>query len=295
MRYLVFFLYIILFISYSHNTIVKALSLDPDTRYATTDDNSINSLEAPETAISQAQSDTPGQIKSGIKSVSVSISYNPDKSDIVTSDLLDNIRREISTTFIGSGYRYSTEDSADISVKAFLELEVSSYEQQNKKIYDIVSKIDLQSYDQQNKLLKETSKSIFLSGDQLNDVILDASRRSSNMATRDLVDELDTLYDNNNPKEVTTISLKIEIIFRGSNNYRYFNDLNKLLMESPYNLQLIKRTFDPGNFFSVIVASHVESNILSNYIRQNLKGSDSLQLSDIQQNRIVFYIVPGTN
>ena len=144
-------------------------------------------------------------------------------------------------------------------------------------------------------MLKESSKSIFLSGNKLKDVILDASRRSSSMATKELVDELETLYGNEQPQVANAISLKIEILVRGPNNYKYFNDLNKLLTESPYKLQLIKRTFEPGNFFSVIVLSRTESDMLADYIQKNLEGSGSLQLSDIQKNRVVFYIVPAGN
>jgi len=222
----------------------------------------------------------------------VKLSYNPDKSDMITKELLDNVQREITTTFIGSGYRYSTENNSDMTISAFLDLDISTYEQHSTVIYDIVSKITLKAFDNKNNnLLQELTKNIFLSGNHLDEIILNSSRKSSSIAAKELIDKLEPLIKNNKSLEGTALSLKIEIIFQGDSNYKYFNHINSLLLKSPYNLKLIKRTFDPGKLFSLIVLSRVESDILANYIQENSPSFTNLELETSQRNKLVFNIV----
>ena len=282
--------------------IICSISAPLISTYAVSANNNFSQTSTPGICV-EPLSNRPGSVRliaqavntedrdSGIKSVSVSISYNARESDLITSETLDNIEREIYTTFIGSGYRYSSESNSDISIKATLDVEIKSYELENKNVNDIVSKIDLKSYNRNNELLKEASKSIFLSGNDIKTVVLNASRKSASVAAKDLVDQLESVYGTNPTDNTTQASIKIEIIFNGSNNFKLFNDLNKILLDSPYQLQLLKRTFEPGSFFSVVALSHVESDILASYIKQHIESAGNLQLSDVQRNRIVFDII----
>jgi len=218
--------------------------------------------------------------------VVIEISYNSEKSDFISKDILNNSLREITTSFIGSGYKYTKNSEADLVIKAYLDAEVSAYEHQGSTIYDFLSKITLRAFDKNNKLLKESNKNIFLSGNKLEDISLDSARKASSLAAQDIIIQLGSYKKK---KAInTSLSKKIEVTFLGNNNYKSFNTINKILENSPFEIKLLKRSFEINNSFSIIILSRVESKELAEYIQTKLPENILVESIEFTENKIMF-------
>jgi hypothetical protein len=218
--------------------------------------------------------------------VVIEISYNSGKSDFISKDILNNSLREITTSFIGSGYKYTKNSEADLVIKAYLDAEVSAYEHQGSTIYDFLSKITLRAFDKNNKLLKESNKNIFLSGNKLEDISLDSARKASSLAAQDIIIQLGSYKKK---KAInTSLSKKIEVTFLGNNNYKSFNTINKILENSPFEIKLLKRSFEINNSFSIIILSRVESKELAEYIQTKLPENILVESIEFTENKIMF-------
>ena len=86
----------------------------------------------------------------------------------------------------------------------------------------------------------------------------------------------------------TSLSKKIEVTFLGNNNYKSFNTINKILENSPFEIKLLKRSFEINNSFSIIILSRVESKELAEYIQTKLPENILVESIEFTENKIMF-------
>lgn len=223
----------------------------------------------------------------------IELSYNSDKSEVLNKDILSKALREMTTTFIGSGFTYVSKQEADLIAKVYIDAEISDYKQGESKIYDFLSKVTIKVYDKKNKLIEESNKNIFLSGSNLEQLAISSISKSSSLAAKDIIGNLGKITKRYEGTKDVISKLKIELLFEGSSNYKFFEIVNSLIKDSSSNLKVLKRTFKYGESFNLLVLSKLDSQELAEYIIDNISNKDSFEVINVTDNRIVFRIKQG--
>ncbi len=240
-----------------------------------------NSVGKPEYHISQLSEDS---------SFYIVLSYNSSKSEVLNKDILSKALREMTTIFIGSGFTYVSKEQADFIVKVYIDAEISDYKQGGAKIYDFLCKVTIKVYDKNNKLIKESNKNLFLSGQNLDQLAVSSISKTSSLAARDIVASLGKVKNADQQTPETTSKLKIELLFEGAANYKFFEIINNLIKDSSTKLKVLKRTINYGDSLNLLVLSKMESQKLAEHIIDNIPNKDSLEVTSVSDNRVVFRI-----
>ena len=245
-------------------------------------ENLIISVSIPEYQISQLSEDS---------SFYIELSYNSDKSEVLNKDLLSKALREMTTIFIGSGLTYVGKEQADFIVKVYIDAEISDYKKDGAKTYDFLSKVTIKVYEKNDKLIEQANKNIFLSGQNLEELAVSSISKSSSIAAKQIVASLGKKEDNAQQQTPDIApKLKIELLFEGAANYKFFEIINDLLKDSSTKLKVLKRTIKYGDSLNLLVLSNLESQKLAEHIIDNIPNKDSLEVTNVSENRVVFTI-----
>ncbi|NIP38323.1 MAG: hypothetical protein GWO07_05440 [Candidatus Dadabacteria bacterium] len=225
------------------------------------------------------------------KSFYIELSYNSDVSNVLTKDILSRALREMTTIFIGSGFTYVAKEKADFIAKVYIDAEISDYERADAKKYDFLSKVTIKLYEKDDNLNRQTNKNVFLSGENLEQLAVDSISKSSTLAAKDIVLSLDkeTAQENQNQVAAVAPTLKIELLFEGGANYKFFETVNNIVIrESLSEIKVLKRTIKYGQSFSLLVLSKLGSQKLAELIIDRVPDKDSLEVINVSDNRVVF-------
>jgi hypothetical protein len=240
-----------------------------------------NSVGKPEYHISQLSEDS---------SFYIVLSYNSSKSEVLNKDILSKALREMTTIFIGSGFTYVSKEQADFIVKVYIDAEISDYKQGESKIYDFLCKVTIKVYGKNNKLIKESNKNLFLSGENLEQLAVSSISKNSSLAAKDIIANLGKVKSADQQAPEIASKLKIELLFEGAANYKFFEIINNLIKDSSTKLKVLKRTINYGDSLNLLVLSKMESQKLAEHIIDNIPNKDSLEVTSVSDNRVVFRI-----
>jgi len=218
------------------------------------------------------------------------LSYNSSKSEVLNKDILSKALREMTTIFIGSGFVYVSKEQADFIVKVYIDAEISDYKQGGAKIYDFLCKVTIKVYDKNNKLIKESNKNLFLSGENLEQLAVSSISKNASLAAKDIISSLGKVKNADQQVPEMTSKLKIELLFEGAANYKFFEIINNLIKDSSTKLKVLKRTINYGDSLNLLVLSKMESQKLAEHIIDNIPNKDSLEVTSVSDNRVVFRI-----
>ncbi len=195
----------------------------------------------------------------------------------------------MTTTFIGSGLTYVEKNRADIIAKVYIDAEVSDYKKGQSKLYDILSKVTIKVYDKNNTLIEQANSNEFSTGSNLKELAIDSIRISCAKAARDIVAGLDSMASSSEDSKTQVITkLKIELLFEGEVNYKFFETVNKLIKDSSSKFKVLKRTIKFGESFNLLVLSSIDSQKLAEYLIENMSIKDSFEVINVSENRLVF-------
>jgi hypothetical protein len=242
--------------------------------------------------LTNSVSDTKNHISqlSEDSSFYIELSYNSDKSEVLNKDILSKALREMTTIFIGSGFTYVGKEQAELIAKVYIDAEISDYKKGGAKIYDFLSKVTIKVYEKNDKLIEQSNKNIFLSGENLEQLAVSSISKSSSLAAKDIVANLGKVKDTEQQAPEIISKLKIELLFEGTANYKFFEIINNIISNASSSLKVLKRTIKYGDSLNLLVLSKLESQKLAEYIIDNIPDKDSLEVTNVTDNRVVFRI-----
>ncbi len=80
------------------------------------------------------------------------------------------------------------------------------------------------------------------------------------------------------------------MLFEGAANYKFFEIINNLIKDSSTKLKVLKRTIKYGDSLNLLVLSKMESQKLAEHIIDKIPNKDSLEVTSVSDNRVVFRI-----
>ena len=220
----------------------------------------------------------------------IELSYNSDHSDVLSRDVLSKALREMTTIFIGSGFTYVEKEQADLIAKVFIDAEISDYKRGDADKYDFLSKVTIKLYEKGDRLLEQANKNVFLSGDNLNELAVDSISKSSTLAAKEIVGNLREEDESLDDPVAVVPALKVELLFEGSANYKFYESINKIMKESVTEIKVLKRTIRYGDSISMLVLSKLGSQQLAELVIDGVSNKDSVDVINVTDNRVVFRI-----
>ena len=145
-------------------------------------------------------------------------------------------------------------------------------------------------YGKNNKLIKESNKNLFLSGENLEQLAVSSISKNSSLAAKDIIANLGKVKSADQQAPEITSKLKIELLFEGTANYKFYEIINNLIKDSSTKLKVLKRTINYGDSLNILVLSKMESQKLAEHIIDNIPNKDSLEVTSVSDNRVVFRI-----
>jgi hypothetical protein len=220
-------------------------------------------------------------------SVSITMIESPDSNPIVMTLPTLEIKREISTVLIGSGYRVLMDTPGDIRLEVYLDVRTTENDSRGITYYNTMGNIRIRAKDGNGRLLTEVSDSSYLTGSNLDEVGLSALKRAGARAAKRLRAELNKTRSVKEDKpggEAGTI----EVLFAGLRNYSQYERIEDVMAKLVPGIGIKKRVFRGGGEVSFLVSSRVNPEELARSIQGLLPVDISFGLENASYDEIRF-------
>jgi len=226
---------------------------------------------------------------SEIPSVSITIIGNPESNPIVKTLPTSDVKREISTVLIGSGYRVIMDTSSDIRLEAYMGIRTTENRSAESAYYNTIGNVYIRARDRNGKFLTEVSDSSYLTGSNLREISLNALKIAGAGAAKKLRSELNKtqLVKKDEPGGGTGA---IEVLFTGLRNYAQYERMDDIMAKSVPGISINKRVFRRGGEVSFLVFSRVNPEELARSIQGLLPVDMSFKLEDASYDKIKFSV-----
>ncbi|MER3445556.1 MAG: hypothetical protein C4291_01380 [Candidatus Dadabacteria bacterium] len=226
-------------------------------------------------------------------SISIVVLQSPQSDPIIKDLSLADIKREISTALIGSGYKI-VEPLGDIRLQAYVSLKTTESKIGGATTYYALGSVFIRVEDKDGKVVTEVSESSYSSGPDLRLIGLEVIRDAGAKAAEKLKSEFDKRWGNTG-SAVSSIGWgnkngTIEISFNDLGSYSQYEQINNALLAAPEIKGIAERIFRYKGV-SFLVISRTNTDELAKTLRKLALRGFSLKLNNTSSYGIEFSLV----
>lgn len=214
-------------------------------------------------------------------SVYITILQNPESNPIIKTLSISDIKREMSTILIGSGYRVVSEPSSDLKLETYVGIKTMESKLE-ETTYNTLGYVYIRAKGRKGKVVTEVSDSSYLTGTDLGDTSLEALKRAGAGAAKKLRSEVDK------KRKFQGKAGTVEVSFTGLKNYIQYDRVDEILRRSVPDININSRVFISGGTVSFFLLTKAAPEELAKTIQSVLPIDLPFKLDDTSYNKIKF-------
>lgn len=214
-------------------------------------------------------------------SISVVVLLNPESDSVIRSISLQDIKREVSVIFIGSGYKVQ-EQPGDVILEAYTSVKTTESRFGGSEKYAF-GNVYIRAKNKNGELIAEASDDSSLSGNDLGDISQKAVKQAALSAASNLKSKFDEIWGDRDGT--------IRITFRGFRTYAQYENMDGILSDTVVEVDSItKRVFENGKITFFLFSSATPEKLAQTLGSLPLQDF-SLRLDKVSFDEIEFSVV----